>query len=331
MPPGVARRSLGFEQFLPIVAETLGAPLGERGLERIMRRQGHRLAAIAGRSGLVHCVEGLALEYARRGRDAPLIVERRALHPAAFAEGLAPCLDIPATVLPYESWLAERLEEETDQASRLLVYSEGAKASFVRHGFPPDQVSVVPLGTDSPPPLIEQCREADPYRLLFIGTASAVKGIDVAVATVEQLGPPYTLTVAGGANEEMRSWLESRGQVSYVGQLSRSALNRLAQEAAVLLAPAKESFGLAALDAAAQGCHVLGLNTMGLSDWLPAEAGTFLAQRDPAVWSAAIGGMLSSGREVDPETRLATANSAATLSWENSGRRLAAVYAQHAP
>lgn len=319
-------KGLGFSHAIGPLAETFGIRLSGQQQFRLLVHRAKRLARASAGGEFLHATEGLILESAQRGVCGKIIVERRALHQNSFDEPVPTYLDFPTPRRSDGNGLTERTDAEMGESDHVLVYSEIAKQSFVSNGVPAEKIDVCPLGTDQTAPGVDALRFSEPHGLLYIGSGSTIKGLDLAVAVVERLGRPFHLTVAGYMPDPVLDWLTGRESVTYEGLVSRSRLSELARKNALLLAPSKESFGLAALDAAVNGAHVLGLASMGLSEWLPDICGTFLSSRDPEPWVEAVHSLTAGGDLHEPDVRDVSSRAASELTWEHAGHRLAETY-----
>ncbi|HEX4867181.1 MAG TPA: glycosyltransferase [Acidimicrobiales bacterium] len=132
--------------------------------------------------------------------------------------------------------------------------------------------------------------------LLFVGRIQPLKGADVAVRTLAELGDPAaTLVVVGGASgleggaevERIHKLVADLGlaeQVRFVDPVPHHLLSTYYRAADVCLVPSRsESFGLVALEAAACGTPVVAAAVGGLRTLVEHERTGFLVDtRDPA-------------------------------------------------
>ncbi len=184
----------------------------------------------------------------------------------------------------------------------------------------------------------------DPDRpvLLFVGRIQRLKGIELAIRTVAELGTyqgrePLLLIVGGasgrGGEEEVER-LESiarelgiADRVRFLGPKPHTKLPAHYRAADVtLICSHNESFGLAALEAHASGCPVVGTPVGGLSHVVrDGESGFLIDERDPAQFAASVDKILS-----DPD--LAASFSRAALvgslpfSWDGTAERFIDLY-----
>lgn len=225
------------------------------------------------------------------------VMERRNLHHEVFEAPISTFLGFPHAVRPDP--LRSYLTEEYEQADRIVVYSEVAAASFEARGFDRSRLVVAPLAVHAnfsgQPRTIRPVQPSDtPAPLLYVGRGDAYKGLDLAVATVRELGAPFTLRVAGPAPREVVEWMKQFPQVEYLGVVSRDRLSSLYTNSSALLAPSVESFGLALIDAAAHGLHVVCRETTGASEFLLPQQFTRVRGRDLADWTKAVAGIATS-------------------------------------
>jgi len=233
----------------------------------------------------VQAVEGLAHVAMRRESARSVVLERRNLHHAAFEADIDVHAGFPFTrkLDPIRDYL----EEEYEGADMIVVYSEVAKRSFVERGLAAARIWVNPLPVRTEPVTLGATAR-DPHQLLYVGRLDAYKGVDVAVAAVQQLPEPYRLIVAGPGGIAEQQWIARQPRVEYRGVLSAPELQMLYSTAGLLLSPSIESFGLAVLEASQHGLAVMTRETTGISDYLSPEVLTVVPTRAPEIWADAI-------------------------------------------
>lgn len=260
-------------------------------------------------------VEGLGFESLKHSRFAFSIMERRNLHHAVFEGELTTYAGFPFE--PKADILGDILDVEYELSNRIVVYSEAARESFLSRGFEPAKVVSIPLAfaPTSAPQGPESVASGE--RFLYVGRGDAFKGIDVASEAVRLYGRGARLRVAGPFTASARAWLETQRHVDYLGVLTRRELQAEYTSARALIAPSVESFGLAIIDAAAAGLHVMCLPTSGVGPELPSDAVTVVPTRYPTQWAQALTDLRETGgvREASAEVR-------ARWTWEESERRM---------
>ncbi len=224
-------------------------------------------------------------------------------------------------------------EAEVIACSDVILANSDEEASQLVHlyGADPARVEVVPPGVDHAffsPGYQEGARDAvglgpGPV-LLFVGRIQPLKGVDVAVAALAELGrDDARLVVVGGASgregpaEERRVRDLARGlglieRVSFVPPQPHHSLSTWYRAADVLVMPSRsESFGLVALEAAACGVPVVAADVGGLRTLVQHGRTGYLVQgRDPADYAARIRSILE-----DPGAATEMAAAAAEGSW----------------
>jgi D-inositol-3-phosphate glycosyltransferase len=150
----------------------------------------------------------------------------------------------------------------------------------------------------------------DELVLLYVGRIQPLKGLELALRSVEQLVPaldrPLSLVVVGGpsgttGSEELHRLkdlardLGIEENVRFVGPKAHSALPDFYRSAdALVMCSHSESFGLAALEAQACGLAVVATATGGLAHIVGEGISGFLvASRDPSVFAARLKTLLS--------------------------------------
>ncbi|WP_159448472.1 glycosyltransferase [Demequina sp. NBRC 110052] len=286
-----------------------------------------RTAHLLRHSQIVHFEEGLGHALLSRNPGVAGVMERRNLHHADFERPLEPISDFPYRV--FRDPLREVYNYEYEQSSAVLAYSQVQLESLVRNGVDREKVSVVPI------PIAATHRSEGMVRergvALYVGRVTADKGIDVAVAAARRSASVERLVVAGPIpNPSVGAWLRAQPKVDYVGVAGRAELEHLFATSTFMLAPSMESFGLAVLEAASHGLHVLARETTGAAEYLPRQARTVVAGRNPVEWADAIDRWTADGADLASSPRL-DADHESALRMLSAGQveaALAAVYSR---
>jgi D-inositol-3-phosphate glycosyltransferase len=179
-------------------------------------------------------------------------------------------------------------------------------------GVPRDRVALVPLGVDHAffgPGDRTQARralgvDADGPLLLFAGRLQALKGADLALATLAELarrGGGHRLIVVGGPSGPDGLAFEAalhqraadagvRGRVTFVAPRPHELLSTYYRAADACLVPSRaETFGLVALEASACGAPVVAADVGGLAALVDDRTtGRLVSGRNPAEWADAV-------------------------------------------
>jgi D-inositol-3-phosphate glycosyltransferase len=178
--------------------------------------------------------------------------------------------------------------------------------------------------------------------LLYVGRIQPLKGLDLAVRAAEHLPHDLrrdlTFVIVGGASgsKGAEELARVRGMVSslglddvfrFVGPQRHRDLPAYYQAAdALTVCSHSESFGLAALEAHACGTPVVGTAVGGLSYIVRnTESGFLLESRDPALFAAHLGDLLTDGSRW-AEFSDAALKAAAAFSWEETGIQMLELY-----
>lgn len=282
-PAPVADRNLqlGVGQFvLPLLLRSGRSP-GTRARRFAMARQALRVESLVRRGSfdLIQFTDGLGHRLSRRRIGSSLVVcERRNMHHRMFYElGREPVAGFPFVRLQRDP-IEDMLDYEYELADRILVYSAVAADSFVAQGVDSDKLVTVPL--PCPSPSNQHWSQNLSGDFLYVGRCEATKGLDLAVDAARLLGK--RLRVVGPASPDVRSWLDGRPNVKYVGLLSSAGVVEEMARCALLLMPSIESFSLVVGEAVALGVPcvvspltgiggVLGLDDFGLVAELSSE------------------------------------------------------------
>ncbi|HZU74774.1 MAG TPA: glycosyltransferase [Acidimicrobiales bacterium] len=206
-----------------------------------------------------------------------------------------------------------------------------------------DRIEIVPLGVDHAffsPGRRSQARRAvglpaEGAMLLFLGRIQPLKGADLAVAALAELGRPDAFLVvvggpSGGAGvhemERLRKLAAELGvahRVWFVPPQPHELVSSYYRAADVCVVPSRsESFGLVALESAACGTPVVASAVGGLRQLVRhGETGLLVERRSPAAFAAALRSVLD-----DPGRARAMAAGAARMalgySWATAAERL---------
>ena len=175
--------------------------------------------------------------------------------------------------------------------------------------------------------------------LLFVGRIQPLKGLDVAVRALAELGRrDATLVVVGGASgidgrvevERIHKLVADLGladQVRFVEPVPHHLLSTYYRAADVCLVPSRsESFGLVALEAAACGTPVVAAAVGGLRTLVEHERTGFLVEgRDPADYARHVAEILEVPG-VAADLSAVAARRARDYTWSTAAARLRRIY-----
>ncbi|MFM7262541.1 MAG: glycosyltransferase [Acidimicrobiales bacterium] len=248
-----------------------------------------------------------------------------------------------------ESALRERAETEIIGCSDAICVSctEEERQFVSLYGNPPGNIEIVSPGVEHAffaPGDRRGARTAlglgDGPVLLFVGRIQPLKGVDVAVQTLAELGDPRAiLLVVGGASgaegvaemAHVRGLVDSLGlggRVRFVDPQPHHILSTYYRAADLVLVPSRsESFGLVALEAAACGTPVVASAVGGLITIVEhGRTGFLVPDRDPAGFAAHAGRILGDDAFARAMSR-AAAEKARGYTWAFAAARLRRVYA----
>ncbi|MEW5993170.1 MAG: glycosyltransferase [Candidatus Zixiibacteriota bacterium] len=160
-----------------------------------------------------------------------------------------------------------------------------------------DKISVIPFGVE-PPSTILPAPASPPIRLCFIKSHRLIYGPDVllqALALAKQSVPEIELTMAGQGEltdklKKMCAELGLDGNVRFVGHVPNEEIYALLQQHHIMVMPSlSESFGVAALEAAACTRPVIASNIGGVPEVVSdGETGILVPPKDPVQLAEAI-------------------------------------------
>jgi glycosyltransferase involved in cell wall biosynthesis len=122
---------------------------------------------------------------------------------------------------------------------------------------------------------------------LIVSALVPYKRIDLAIDATRRAG--RTLRIVGEGPERARLEAEGHRHVTFLGRLPDEAVREEYRQAAAVLLPAEEDFGIVPLEAQACGRPVVALGKGGaLETVLDGETGVLVPDSDPATWAAAL-------------------------------------------
>ena len=263
-------------------------------------------------------------------------VKNRALAPGDAPEPLAR-LAGEAEVMDAADVLIASTDEELQQLACLY----GASHDRLKTLHPGVDHSLFSPGPKEGP-RAELGLSPDEAVLLFVGRIQRLKGLELAIRSVEQLEPaldrPLDLVVVGGPSgrggraeiqrlHELASNLGVADRVTWVGPQPHHRLPIYYRAAdAVVVCSHSETFGFAALEAHACGTPVVGTAVGGLAHIVDDGRSGFLVEtRDPAVFAGRLKTLLSDP-ELSATFRAEAERSAARFSWDKTADSFLELY-----
>jgi D-inositol-3-phosphate glycosyltransferase len=231
------------------------------------------------------------------------------------------------------------------EADRIVVWSEHERQALVQlYGADAERVLIIPPGVD-----VARFRPLDratsrrslglgPGRiLLYVGRLERLKGVDIlfrAVAGLDDAADVRVIVVGGSANSpelgrlrRIASTLGIAGRVTFQGSLPQERLPEYYGAADICVLPSfYESFGLAALEAAACGIPVVASRVGGLPTIVrDGETGYLVAWRCPGPFQERLD-LLLRNENLRHQMGRAAREHAEGLSWELSAGRLCGLF-----
>lgn len=249
---------------------------------------------------------------------------------------------------PGESEHPERASGErriAQAATRIVAWSEHERRAMAQlYGADPDKVLIIPPGVDDRKfrPLDRVvCRErlnlGGGRILLYVGRLERLKGVDIlfrAVAALDDADDVSVIVIGGFANSpelarlrRVAAQLGIDGRVSFLGSLPQDQLPEYYSAADICVLPSfYESFGLAALEAAACGTPVVASRVGGLPTIVKdGETGYLVAWRCPGPFQERLE-ILLRNQHLRRQMGQAARRHAENLSWELSGGKLCGLF-----
>ena len=178
-------------------------------------------------------------------------------------------------------------------SSAMIATSTSERKSLELFEIPPDKIALIPNGVDRSYWAMSDAQEPnfrteysiaeDAPLVLFVGRLDFTKGLNNLVRAFAESAariPSARLVLIGqdfGSETVVRNISRALGvekRINILGALRRDDIRRAFQTATVTVLPSKsESFGLAALEAAAAGCPVIVSNSIGVAPYFEAIDG----------------------------------------------------------
>ena len=153
----------------------------------------------------------------------------------------------------FESW-----RSECDLAHWIVVNSSWSRDSIVRAGIEPAKIKVVPLPYEAEPEAPRTTRTYPdafsperPLRVLFVGTASVMKGVPELLDAIDWLGDaPIHLQLVGEREMTVPDRFTMHSRIEWVGAVDRRAVFNYYRNSDVLVFPShSDGFGMAQVEA----------------------------------------------------------------------------------
>lgn len=244
-------------------------------------------------------------------------------------------------------------EAEVIRCSDVITANSVAERSQLErfYGAAVDRVEIVPPGVEhavfSPGDQTAARRAlglGDAPLLMFVGRIQPLKGVDVAVAALAELGAdtvgaaPAELVVVGGASgadgdhevERIHALVDElglSGRVHFVAPQPHHLLSSWYRAADLVITPSRsESFGLVALEAAACGTPVVAAAVGGLRTLIDHGHTGFLVEgRDPIAYAAYAAEIIDNPL-LAAEMAMNAAERARRYTWSAMANQLTSVY-----
>lgn len=249
--------------------------------------------------GLLWGWAGMSLYSLRKARKLGLrtLLEMPMIHPRAWQAiaysvyGGYPDLASYPELLP-ESYIV-RIEAELAEADAIQVLSSFAHESYLKHGLPASKLHVLSLGLDEKIFQPKQAISHNPFRILYVGRITLLKGIQHLLEAYRKLALPKSeLWLVGPLGSEMKPILARyEGLFFYKGAYKQEKLVDLYNQATIFVFPTLlDAFGLVLLEAMACGRPVIATTHSAGPDLITGQEGYVIPpQNTEALMEAILG------------------------------------------
>ena len=203
---------------------------------------------------------------------------------------------------------------------------------FGAHTSQPGNPGVPEAHQRRPTPSLIDFPMRDLCRLVFCGRLEPVKGAADAIRIASLLSSEYHLDILGDGIERedlegLVDELKLGSRVKFLGWVDGATRDRVLKSAGVLLMPSlwDEGFGMAGLEALAQGTPVVAYNVGGIPEWCRPEVGVLVRCGDLRAAATAVRQLTQDTTRWGAYSRAAKLAAEAQFPRERFGRELVAV------
>ncbi|HMN19845.1 MAG TPA: glycosyltransferase family 4 protein [Ottowia sp.] len=224
------------------------------------------------------------------------------LHPRFIPRGLPVLATLHHSIhdpalLPYKGWARaayhrhwiHRVERATMQRADMVVAVSQFAADTARQHVLDRPMQVIYNGVDTKrfhPPAVRRLHH--PFRLLYVGSWMARKGVDLLAPIMRELGDDFLLHYTGGpAAQKDKAGMP--GNMRDLGRIDTEGVIRAMQEADALLFPSRsEGMPLCLLEAISCGLPVIAVRQTAATELVDSTVGVLVDRDDVAGFVCAV-------------------------------------------
>ena len=217
-------------------------------------------------------------------------------------------------------------------ADYVLVGSEWAKATCVDNGCDPDRVYVIHYGVDTQlfHPPAERPADIHPFRILYVGSSTPVKGFHYLVSLLENIRDLAVEVWCCGmekGNTELFREIVANDRIKALGFQPQTEVARLMRQTDMLCHPSVlDSFSFACLEAMASGLPILTTPRSGIAELVCHKKNGFVVPYGDVGAMERIVRMLHAEPELRREIGESARETAEKHTWQAYERKVAQVF-----
>jgi glycosyltransferase involved in cell wall biosynthesis len=168
--------------------------------------------------------------------------------------------------LYHRFWVKALEQAVVSRASKVVAVSQYA-ANIAKSAFQHDQIEVIYNGIHVEDPAPKKTKPHQPFRLIYVGNWTELKGVDLLAPIMETLGEQFVLAYTTDRHGKERDFVLPTNTNSLGRLHTRESITNAYHWADALLLPSRsEGFSLVAIEAQACGLPVIATNATAIPE-----------------------------------------------------------------